>query len=455
MSRRVSHLLRALSFVFVATPLVAHAAPLRLTNHTGIGCTVASPSPNVTATLVAFVSDCDFTAENPDGNREIFQVDRAGTIVQLTTTSDCANANPSSNSSGGVVAFDSDCDTGDNADRNVEIMVANSGVVVQVTDTSFCSNLAPALTSNGALVAFDSDCDLTAANIDRSVEIFRASIAGGLPEQLTDDRSVTGCASINASTSNSGGAIAFESDCDLTGANGDQVNEIFESRTGIGVRQVTTSPGEPCANVTPSMSPDGSRVAFASDCDLVAENVDLSSEIYTIVPGGAPAQVTVDDTSNGCESFSPTVATKSGVERTVFVGYCDPTGENTDGNLEIFREMGGLTMQLTKSQSCWNSSPQFSRQDDAVVFVSTCNLDGADPDGEPDIYLEQACACGAPNNRDGPTATEALYTLNAAVGALTCGLCDCDVNDDGQISAFDALLILNKAIGQAIELDCP
>jgi Tol biopolymer transport system component len=433
----------------------ALAAPRRLTDNLGSGCAVASPSPNDDATLVAFASDCDFLGTNLDANREIFQVDRAGVVVQLTNTTDCSSANPSSNAAGDIVAFDSDCDTGMNSDGNVEIFIASPTAVAQVTDTMFCTSLAPSVSANGALVSFDSDCDLTGANLDRSVEIFRSLLVGGSAEQLTDDRSVTGCASINATSDASGGAIAFESDCDLTGENADQVNEIFAALGGSTVEQVTSSPGEPCANVTPAMASDGSTIAFASDCDLVAENVDLSSEIFIAPAGSDPIQLTSDAGTSGCESLAPSVAVHAGAERTVFLGYCNPTGDNDDGSLEVFREMGGVTTQLTESESCWNTSPKIAAEGDAVVFVSNCDLTGSDSNGQPDLYLEQACACGAPNGREGPTATEALFALNAAVGTLDCALCDCDVNGDARLSAFDALLILNKGIGQPVELNCP
>jgi hypothetical protein len=458
--------LRSARFHFFASPLVlacvltfgpvpAFSAPLRLTANDGPGCAVTSPSPNEDATLVAFASDCDFIGTNLDANREIYQVDRAGVVVQLTNTTDCSSANPSSSAAGDIVAFDSDCDTGTNADGNVEIFIASPTAVAQLTDTTFCTSLAPSVSANGALVSFDSDCDLTGANLDRSVEIFRSLLVGGSAEQLTDDRSVTGCASINATSDASGGAIAFESDCDLTGENADQVNEIFAALGGSGIAQVTSSPGEPCANVTPAMASDASAIAFASDCDLVAENVDLSSEIFIAAAGADPIQLTSDAGSSGCESLSPSVAVHDGNPRTVFLGYCNPTGDNDDGSLEVFREMGGLTTQLTQSTSCWNTSPKLAAEGDAVVFVSSCDLTGSDSNGQPDLYLEQACACGAPNSREGPTATEALFALNAAVGSLDCALCDCDVNDDARLSALDALLILNKAIGQPVDLDCP
>ena len=435
--------------VLVATG--ASAAPVRLTDHAGIACSIAAPSPSRNGAFIAFESTCDLTGGNADGNREVFQVDRDGLVAQLSDTIGCTNANPSSNLNGAIVAFDSDCDGETNSDRNVEIFVASPVATMQVTDTTFCTSLAPSINSSGGLVSFDSDCDPTGANLDHSVEIFRA-VVGGAAEQLTDDRTATGCASINASSDALGSAVIFESDCDLVGSNADQVNEIFRFRSGNVIDQLTSSPGEPCANVTPVVAIDGKSVLFSSDCDLTGENVDLSSEIYSVSAAAGLVQVTDDPGTSGCESIAPSATS---ADRVVYLGYCNPIGDNDDGNLEVFSRVGGETTQLTESVSCWSSSPKMSGDGTTVVYLSSCNLTGTDADGEPDVYVDSLCACGAPVNHNGPTATEALYALNAAVGTVTCALCECDVNDDAHVSAVDALLILNKAIGQPIDLTCP
>lgn len=53
------------------------------------------------------------------------------------------------------------------------------------------------------------------------------------------------------------------------------------------------------------------------------------------------------------------------------------------------------------------------------------------------------------------TASDALFVLNAAVGAASCELCVCDVNDSGATTASDALALLQAAVGQSIQLICP
>jgi len=64
--------------------------------------------------------------------------------------------------------------------------------------------------------------------------------------------------------------------------------------------------------------------------------------------------------------------------------------------------------------------------------------------------------CGQPaTSGASATATDCLYILKAAVGAVTCDpTCICNVNDAGGITATDALTCLKKAVGQDVVIDC-
>ncbi|HYB99028.1 MAG TPA: hypothetical protein VEC57_07805 [Candidatus Limnocylindrales bacterium] len=65
--------------------------------------------------------------------------------------------------------------------------------------------------------------------------------------------------------------------------------------------------------------------------------------------------------------------------------------------------------------------------------------------------------CGQPQSTgEKPNTSDALFTLRAGVGALTCDPWVCDVDSNGKINAGDALRILKFAVGQAgITLSCP
>ena len=62
--------------------------------------------------------------------------------------------------------------------------------------------------------------------------------------------------------------------------------------------------------------------------------------------------------------------------------------------------------------------------------------------------------CGDPNGDRAFTASDALITLSAAVGATACQPCVCDLDGNGSVSATDALFLLGIAVGQSLLPAC-
>ncbi len=63
--------------------------------------------------------------------------------------------------------------------------------------------------------------------------------------------------------------------------------------------------------------------------------------------------------------------------------------------------------------------------------------------------------CGVPSSHgEIPVATDALFTIRAAVYLSDCPICECDVNADGRITASDGLIILSKSVGLDVGLNC-
>jgi hypothetical protein len=89
----------------------------------------------------------------------------------------------------------------------------------------------------------------------------------------------------------------------------------------------------------------------------------------------------------------------------------------------------------------------------AVVWESD------EQDGTQDGVFGQSClpagsVCGDGNSDGNVTATDALVALNTAVGAANCLLCACDVDSSGTTAASDALRILQYAVGVSVTLTC-
>ena len=66
-----------------------------------------------------------------------------------------------------------------------------------------------------------------------------------------------------------------------------------------------------------------------------------------------------------------------------------------------------------------------------------------------------AAKCGDFNDDGNITAVDALGVLNAAIGIQACEIYRCDVDGNGQISATDALRTLGMAVGTSQTALCP
>lgn len=85
--------------------------------------------------------------------------------------------------------------------------------------------------------------------------------------------------------------------------------------------------------------------------------------------------------------------------------------------------------------------------------------DDGDPAFTPGDYCDDRCRllpCGKPTHSSGPapTASDALFSLRAAVGLASCDLRVCDANHSTALTATDGLLLLKAAVGQRVGLDC-
>jgi mono/diheme cytochrome c family protein len=85
-----------------------------------------------------------------------------------------------------------------------------------------------------------------------------------------------------------------------------------------------------------------------------------------------------------------------------------------------------------------------------LILISAVALAGAAP------ALADHGDCAQPVSQGVlPSAADALYTLQAAVGRRDCPPEVCDVNSDCQVSAIDALGTLMTAVGAEFEASCP
>lgn len=112
---------------------------------------------------------------------------------------------------------------------------------------------------------------------------------------------------------------------------------------------------------------------------------------------------------------------------------------------EMIRYMDVLS---PSTSLCGNGEPDFSE-----------DCDDGDREWALGEYCRANCSaisqCGDINDDGRVTATDALFVLQAAVGLQTCSVEVCDANGDGQVTATDAAMVLAAAVGLPVDFLCP
>lgn len=316
----------------------------------------------------------------------------------VVPTSACFAGEFGVDDSGTTVAFVSSCDlTGGNTDGNIEIFLRSSvGRIRQLTfstrtaNTDETTNREPTITGDGQKVAFASDADLTGGNPDRNFEIFLWSEESGLV-QLTDSLGLIG--NRTPSISQDGERIAFRSGEDYAGTNPSRFPEIFLLQRGSGFTQLTRAILRP-SGVTfigvsrPFISADGTTVAFTAISNLTGQNVDNNQEVFLWDRTSGLRQLT-----DSVLALNATTSITADGSTVAFSSNADLVGENGDGNQEIFiQTRTGGAVQLTHSEGGTNQTPSFGASADEIVFTSDRDYDGQNAAGRPEIFLVRRLA---------------------------------------------------------------
>jgi Tol biopolymer transport system component len=352
----------------------------------------ARPVVSANGLVVTFVSPADLTGGNPDHSVELYVVNADGTGLRQLTTGPgvywCGTACPSISADGSVVAFHSSEDlTGGNPDHAPEIFVINSDGTGLRQLTSADSYVDPwnwsteaSITADGSQVVFCSAADLTGSNPDHFPELYVAASDGTSLRQITTGAGAKHWAGVTCSAD--GSVIAFNSRQDPTGANPDGSLELFVVRgDGTGLEQLTSSspsnPGNSYSGI-PSISADGTHIAFCSNQDLTGVNADGGEEIFVIHSDGTGLRQVTD--SVGWETFprmNGGSLTPDGAA-VAFVSSADLTVSNPDHSYEVFvvNTDGTDLRQLTHSTDplACSACPSIAADPPEVAFFTASGI---------------------------------------------------------------------------------
>lgn len=162
------------------------------------------------------------------------------------------------------------------------------------------------------------------------------------------------------------------------------------SKPEVIIRQITPPDCEPSAS--PSITADGTRIAFESSCDLTGENPDGQRQVFLWIEDQKPTpfvQITRGD------GFSVTPSISADGNRIAFVSNLDPTKENPSRVPQLFLWVEDRApnpfVQITPGKSRGgNAQPRISGDGRRIAFESIDDLtpeSPGNPDGNNEIFL--------------------------------------------------------------------
>jgi Tol biopolymer transport system component len=356
------------------------------------------PSISADGRWIAFESSANITGGNPDGNNELFFYDRdTTTISQLTGTTGGTYVapHPKINSNDGTrIVFSSRMDlTGGNPDGSPEVYMVDTPTsnISQITNYTSGYNFPyPDINADGTKITFESLLDLTGGNSDGNVEIFVFDTSTGDFDQITDTRFIRGTEhSAVPSISGDGRYIAFQSAQDFTGNNSDHNEEIFivDRNTGLFTQITKTTTG---LKRFPNISTDGTGIVFESNADLTGENADGNTEVF-LYDTTSRTFTQITKTTGDVFGFRPHSINENGT-RVAFSSEFNLTGDDHGRYSDVFlydtnrRAITRITTTLSSSKV---RSSSISSDGTKIAFESADDLTGANPELNREIFLAE------------------------------------------------------------------
>jgi Tol biopolymer transport system component len=241
----------------------------------------------------------------------------------------------------------------------------------------------PALSGTANRVVFSSSADLTEQNPSRLPQLFVVNGDGTGLLQLTAN---TGAAGYEPSISDDGSRIAFVHAGNPTGGNADLSQELFAILAdGTDLRQVTSTSGLLGGVFEPMVSGGGSRIVFRAGGPIGGLDTDGGPALVAMDSSGGSLQILVEGEIIAAD---PPDVTADGATA-FYVGTTNALGSNPERREQIFRVNadGSATSQLTAfDDQQWLWHPAVSSGGEWVVFVSDGDPLGLNPSGDGQIY---------------------------------------------------------------------
>jgi Tol biopolymer transport system component len=417
----------------------------QLTHTSGVQIFAAQPSISADGSRIGFRSTADLVPSgNLDSNAEIFLFDVATSSFEQVTSSTTSftSVSPSLNVDGSLVAFSSDADLVPPGNPSglpqIFLFDAATSTLAQITTTVASPSLEPSLSANGSRIAFRSVADLVPPdNMDGNQEIFLANV--GAPGFVQVTKTASPVMNREPSISDDGTRIAFRSGTSL----GTSEIFLFDSSVPSLTQVTSTSLGQ---SHLPAISGDGTRIAFRSSGDLLPPgNSDNTAEIFLFdVASSNLFQITETTLDSHFPSLNGDGNLVAFVSMAEFL-----VGGNPEGNFELFlfdRVTGNFT-QVTAATAGDSTDPSISANGSRIAFISSADLvPMGNPDANDELFLADCLSDtdgdGLPDSIDPDIVGDAVADLSdtsfrnsGAESAILDRLADIELNIvDGRIA---------------------
>jgi len=371
-------------------------------------------------------------------------------LQQITDVMDSADVNaPSINADGTRTVFDSDGDLLGTSGGNNQVYLydSNTNQLTQITPAS-SSSANPSIDASGTLIALESDMNIGGGNPDGNDEIFLLDTTTGVFTQITF---TLGASNFGPSISADGTHIAFNSNGNINGGNpeGNQEVYVYDTTTSMTTQVTNEIVG---VSVNTSINANGTRIAFRSDANINGGNFDGNREIY-LYNSSSMTIIQITNTTSG-DSDRPSINANG--TRIAFQTTSNINGGNPEENLEIylFDTVTNMFTQITStpSGSNFNQSPSINADGTLIVFVSDADFSGNNPDGNRELYLYNVTGGFYQQLTNSPTGSNLQPAIS---GDGTTTAFDSTANLTGDNPDFHCQLMLIKCIDPSAATNVP
>src|SRR6266446_3787048 len=307
----------------------------RITSTTEEGINI-NPSLSGDGRIIGFESTEDIAGV---GGSDHFRAIRANvaadpaTFFQIGGTRAVA---PAISQDGSQIAFASRDDLlGTNADGNSEIFLFDGAKLIQVTNTSpgdlsnriANGNFQPSISDDGRFIAFSSNRDLAGQNGDGNLEIFICDTVTNSFTQLTNSSGIVGFS--EAKISGNGASVAYIRDGGMAPSSNRDLLE--QPRVGLGPISLLAA-NVPSLKLTygRAISDDGTRLVYSAETATNSSQVFL----YDGRTGGVIKQITSLCARATEVPLHPTISGDG--RRVAFATRRNVIGGNSDGSVELY-----------------------------------------------------------------------------------------------------------------------